>query len=196
MISHRNYWTVTVRQISKRGCDRASIIENLITELNDEYALYEQLLQVSMEKTGAIVSNNLDRLSETTEKEQRLADALASVEHRRRETMTNVANILGKRPDDVKVMDVVTFLEGQPEFHDPLLSINEKLAKLARKVREVNGHNQNLIQDALEMIEYNINLMQNLNRAPETAEYSKEMFKGNAAYAGGADVPGRFDVQN
>ena len=43
----------------------ASIIENLITELNDEYALYEQLLQVSMEKTGAIVSNNLDRLSET-----------------------------------------------------------------------------------------------------------------------------------
>ena len=29
----------------------ASIIENLITELNDEYALYEQLLQVSMEKT-------------------------------------------------------------------------------------------------------------------------------------------------
>ena len=142
----------------------ASIIENLITELNDEYALYEQLLQVSMEKTGAIVSNNLDRLSETTEKEQRLADALASVEHRRRETMTNVANILGKRPDDVKVMDVVTFLEGQPEFHDPLLAINEKLAKLARKVREVNGHNQNLIQDALEMIEYNINLMQNLNR--------------------------------
>ena len=54
----------------------ASIIENLITELNDEYALYEQLLQVSMEKTGAIVSNNLDRLSETTEKEQRLADDL------------------------------------------------------------------------------------------------------------------------
>lgn len=174
----------------------ASIIENLITELNDEDALYEQLLQVSMEKTGAIVSNNLDRLSETTEKEQRLADALASVEHRRRETMTNVANILGKRPDDVKVMDVVTFLEGQREFHDPLLAINEKLAKLARKVREVNGHNQNLIQDALEMIEYNINLMQNLNRAPETAEYSKEMFKSNAAYAGGADVPGRFDVQN
>ena len=32
----------------------ASIIENLITELNDEYALYEQLLQVSMEKTSAI----------------------------------------------------------------------------------------------------------------------------------------------
>lgn len=174
----------------------ASIIENLITQLNDEYTLYEQLLQVSMEKTSAIVSNDLNRLSETTQKEQVLADALASVEHKRRETMGNVANILGRRPDDVTVMDVVTFLEGQPEFHDPLLAINEKLAKLAKKVREVNGHNKVLIEEALEMIEYNINLMQNLNRAPETAEYSREMFKGNGAYAGTPDQPGRFDVQN
>ena len=63
----------------------ASIIENLITELNDEYALYEQLLQVSMEKTGAIVSNNLDRLSETTEKEQRLADAMTNAYKRERQ---------------------------------------------------------------------------------------------------------------
>lgn len=174
----------------------ASIIENLITQLNDEYTLYEQLLQVSMEKTSAIVSNDLNRLSETTQKEQVLADALASVEHKRRETMGNVANILGRRPDDVTVMDVVTFLEGQPEFHDPLLAINEKLAKLAKKVREVNGHNKVLIEEALEMIEYNINLMQNLNRAPETAEYSREMFKGNGAYAGNPDQPGRFDVHN
>ena len=142
------------------------------------------------------MSNDLDRLGETTQKEQVLADALASVEHRRRETMGNVANILGRRPDDVTVMDVVTFLEGQPEFHDPLLAINEKLAKLAKKVREVNGHNKVLIEEALEMIEYNINLMQNLNRAPETAEYSREMFKGNGAYAGAPDQPGRFDVQN
>lgn len=173
----------------------ASIIENLITELNEEYVLYEQLLQVSMEKTGAIVSNSLERLSETTQKEQILADSVASVEKRRRETMENVASILGKHPDEVKVMDVVEFLSGQPEFHDPLLEINEKLAKLVRRIREVNSHNQNLLQEALAMIEYNINLLQNLDRAPETAEYSKDMFKGNGAYAGDAPA-GRFDVQN
>lgn len=153
----------------------ASIIENLITELNEEYALYEQLLQVSMEKTGAIVANSLERLSETTDKEQRLADTLAGVEKRRRETMESVASILGRRPEDVKVMDVVDFLAEQPEYHDPLLEINEKLAKLARRVREINAHNQNLIQEALSMIEYNIQLLQNLDRAPETAEYSRDM---------------------
>ena len=46
----------------------ASIIENLITELNDEYALYEQLLQVSMEKTackrGTQTARDNDKCSE------------------------------------------------------------------------------------------------------------------------------------
>ena len=46
----------------------ASLIENLIEELNEEYAIYEELLVVSQKKTSAIVSNDLDRLRETTDK--------------------------------------------------------------------------------------------------------------------------------
>ena len=174
----------------------ASLIENLITQLNEEYAIYEQLLQVSMEKTSAIVSNNLDILKDTTDKEQLLVDTLTGLGNTRQDTMKNIANVLNKRGTELKVIDVVNFLEGQPEFRDPLMSINEKLAKLARKLKEVNTHNQNLIQESLAMIEYNINLLQNLNRAPETAEYTKDMFKGAGNYAGNT-VPtmGKFDTK-
>lgn len=91
--------------------------------------------------------------------------------------MANIATVLNKKNEELKILDIVEFLKGQPEFHDPLLEINEKLAKLAKKLREVNSHNQNLIKESLSMIEYNINLVQNLNRAPETAEYSKDMFR-------------------
>ncbi|MBP3621392.1 MAG: flagellar protein FlgN [Lachnospiraceae bacterium] len=155
----------------------ASLIENLITELNEEYAVYEQLLQVSMEKTSAIVSNDLDRLKATTDKEQFLVDTVTGLESDRRQTMSNIATVLNKKSTEITIMDVVGFLKGQPEFHDPLLEINEKLAKLARKLKDVNNHNKNLITESLSMIEYNINLLQNLNRAPETAEYSKDMFR-------------------
>ena len=51
-----------------------------------------------------------------------------------------------------------------------------ELSKLAKKLKSVNDHNKNLITESLSMIEYNINLLQNLSRAPETAEYSKDMF--------------------
>ena len=174
----------------------ASLIENLITQLNEEYAVYEQLLLVSMDKTSAIVSNNLDRLKETTDKEQLLVDTITGLSKARQDTMKNIANVLNKKGTELKIIDVVEFLEGQPEFRDPLLAINEKLAKLGRKLKDVNSHNQTLIQESLSMIEFNINLLQNLNRAPETAEYSKDMFKGAGNYAGNT-VPtrGKFDTK-
>ncbi len=174
----------------------ASLIENLITGLNEEYAVYEQLLQVSMEKTSAIVSNNLDRLRATTDKEQLYVDMVTSLERKRTATMNDIAGVLGRKGTELKVTEIVQFLEGQPEFRNPLLEINEKLAKLAKKLRDVNSHNQNLIKESLSMIEYNITLLQNLNRAPETAEYSKDMFKNQGNYgatsAGGA---GNFDTK-
>lgn len=174
----------------------ASLIENLITQLNEEYAVYEQLLEVSMEKTSAIVSNNLDRLKEMTDKEQLLVDAVTGLGNVRQETMQNIANVLNKRGAELKVTDVIEFLEGQPEFRNPLMAINEKLAKLAKKLKDVNTHNQMLIQESLSMIEFNINLLQNLNRAPETAEYSKDMFKGAGNYAGNTvSVSGKFDTK-
>ena len=110
--------------------------------------------------------------------------------------MYNIATVINKSKSDIKVIDIIEFLDGQDKFQQPLMVINEKLAKIARQLREVNGHNQNLIQESLAMIEYNINLMQNINRAPETAEYSKDMFKKNGGYTGapGMDVPGKFDT--
>lgn len=173
----------------------ASLIENLITGLNEEYAVYEELLTVSMEKTSSIISNNLDRLKETTDKEQALVDTITSYESKRNSTMANIASVLNKNASELKISDVVNFLEGQPNFRDPLMEINEKLAKIARKLKEVNAHNQNLIRESLSMIEYNINLLQNLNRAPETAEYSRDMFRGQGGYVGQSDMPGKFDTK-
>lgn len=174
----------------------ASLIENLITELNEEYVVYEELLAVSMEKTSAIVANDLDRLREVTDKEQAYVDTLTGMDVTRRQTMANIASVLNRKTD-LKVSEVVEFLEGQPEFHDALATINEKLAKIGRQLKEVNAHNQNLIEESLSMITYNINLLQNLNRAPETAEYTKDMFRGAGRYQGADGMPsGRFDTKN
>ncbi|MCM1083016.1 MAG: flagellar protein FlgN [Clostridium sp.] len=173
----------------------ASLIENLITEMNEEYAVYEKLLATSQEKTSAIVSNDLDRLREVTDREQLMVDTITGISVRRHETMDNIAVVLGMKKDDLKIIDIINFLESQPEFREPLARINEKLSKLARRLKEVNAHNQNLLQESLSMLEYNINLLQNLNRAPETAEYSKDMFKGHDGYAGAGEPSGKFDAK-
>lgn len=174
----------------------ASLIENLITQLNEEYAVYEELLTVSMEKTSAIVANDLDRLRAVTDKEQAYVDLLTGMDVNRRQTMANIASVLNRKTD-LKVSEIVEFLDGQPEFHDSLATINEKLAKIGRRLKDVNAHNQNLIEESLSMITYNINLLQNLNRAPETAEYTRDMFRGAGKYQGTDGMSsGRFDTKN
>lgn len=149
-----------------------------------------------MEKTTAIISNNLDKLAEVTDREQLLVDTVSNHERKRIDIMNNIAIVLNKKGKELKVTDIIDFLEGQPEFRDPLADINTKLSKLARRLQEVNAHNQNLIEESLAMIEYNINLLQNLNRAPETAEYSRDMFRGQGVAYGGADTSaGKFDTK-
>lgn len=173
----------------------ASLIENLITGLNQEYVVYEKLLEVAMEKTSAIISNDLDRLKDTTDTEQLFVDKITSLERTRRMNISEIATVLGKRGTELKISEIADFLKGQPEFYDPLVEINEKLVRLVTKLRDVNDHNQNLITESLSMIQYNINLLQNINRAPETAEYSKDMFKGQGGYANDAAAPGKFDAK-
>ena len=81
----------------------ASLIENLIIGLNEEYAVYEKLLEVSMEKTSSIVSNNLDRLKATTDKEQALVDTITSYESKRNNTMASIASVLNKKASELKI---------------------------------------------------------------------------------------------
>lgn len=162
----------------------ASLIENLITILEQESELYEQLIKESMDKTPVIVSNDLQRLSEANDREQRIVDEITSISHKRNQALGEIATVLGKDADTITVSEVIELMAKQPEFQHPLIAIRDKMLKQADLLRQVNVHNQNLLKESLEMTEYSINLMQSMNQAPETANYNKGSYSG--ATLGGA----------
>lgn len=162
----------------------ASLIENLITILEQESELYERLIKESMDKTPVIVSNDLQRLSEANDREQRIVDEITSISHKRNQALGEIATVLGKDADTITVSEVIELMAKQPEFQHPLIAIRDKMLKQADLLRQVNVHNQNLLKESLEMTEYSINLMQSMNQAPETANYNKGSYSG--ATLGGA----------
>ena len=157
----------------------ASLIENLITILEQESELYEQLIKESMDKTPVIVSNDLQRLSEANDREQRIVDEITSISHKRNQALGEIATVLGKDADTITVSEVIELMAKQPEFQHPLIAVRDKMLKQADLLRQVN-----LLKESLEMTEYSINLMQSLNQAPETANYNKGSYSG--ATLGGA----------
>lgn len=162
----------------------ASLIENLITILEQESELYERLITESMDKTPVIVSNDLQRLSEANDREQRVVDEITSISHKRNQALGEIATVLGKDADTITVSEVIELMAKQPEFQHPLIAVRDKMLKQADLLRQVNVHNQNLLKESLEMTEYSINLMQSMNQAPETANYNKGSYSG--ATLGGA----------
>ena len=162
----------------------ASLIENLVTILEQESELYERLIKESMDKTPVIVSNDLQRLSEANDREQRVVDEITSISHKRNQALGEIATVLGKDADTITVSKVIELMAKQPEFQHPLIAVRDKMLKQADLLRQVNVHNQNLLKESLEMTEYSINLMQSVNQAPETANYNKGSYSG--ATLGGA----------
>lgn len=156
----------------------ASLIENLITVLEEESKLYEALTEESMAKTPVIVANDLTRLAEANTREQKIVDDITAVSHKRDKALTEIATVLGKDAKTITVSEVIHAMEKQPEFQHPLIAVKDKLIKQVDTLKQVNFHNQELLKEALEMTEYSINLVQSLNQAPETANYSGTSYSG------------------
>lgn len=157
----------------------ASLIENLIATLEEEYQLYEDLTKESLAKTPVIIANDLERLSEANAKEQALVDKITSVSNKRNQQMTEIATVLGRDAKTITVSEIIKVMEKQPEFQHPLITVRDKLLKQIETLNQVNVHNQELLKEAIEMTEYSINLIQSLNQAPETANYSGANYSGS-----------------
>lgn len=156
----------------------ASLIDNLITSLEEESALYDSLIQEALDKTQVIVANDLQRLAEANTKEQQIVDSITQVSHRRNQALTEIATILGKDAKTITVSQVIKALEKQPDFQHPLIALRDKMLGQVATLREVSLHNQELLKESLEMTEYSINLIQTLNQAPETANYDRSSYSG------------------
>ena len=171
----------------------ASLLENLIDVLDRECALYERLLELSSKKTPVIIDRDLVKLSKITEDEQIVVSLINAVDKERATAMKDITNVLGDKARDIKLIDLVRLLDKRPNEQRKLAMWRDKLKELAGGVQRVNDQNQMLLQSSLEMIQYEMNIMQSARRAPETANYTKNAWTKGDLLA--VATSGRFDAK-
>lgn len=151
----------------------ASLMEVLIDVLEKESQEYENLLTLSMKKTPVIVSEDLEQLAKITDEEQIIVSRINHLDHQRNEAVNDIANVLNKDVEKLKIVDLIKMLAARPEEQEKLAAVFDKLQDNVRSVKRINEQNRKLIQDALEMVQFNMNVLQAMNKAPETANYNK-----------------------
>ncbi len=151
----------------------ASLMENLISVLNKQYVEYEKLLELSCRKTTIIVEGNLEQLQQITDEEQHIVGIVNHYEAERSEVMKDIANVINKDVETLKLMDMVRMLEGRTQEQQQLKEIHDKLKDVALRMKRVNEQNKELLENSLEMIAFDMNLIQSMRKAPETANYNR-----------------------
>ncbi len=151
----------------------ASLMEVLIDVLEQENQEYEKLLSLSMRKTSVIVSEDLAELTKITDEEQIIVSRINHLDNQRNEAVNDIANVLNKDVDKLKIVDLIKMLAARPEEQEKLAVVFDKLRVSVRSVKRVNEQNRELIQDALQLVQFNMNVLQAMNKAPESANYNR-----------------------
>lgn len=151
----------------------ASIMENLMDLLEEESRQYEQLLELAKQKTPIIVANDIALLNQITEKEQILVDDVLATDKKRVQTMKDIAEVMNLNLEELTVPKLIQMLGARPSEQKRLAAANDALKLAVTNVAKINAQNQELIKSALELVEFDLNLMKGLKAAPQTAEYNK-----------------------
>lgn len=170
----------------------ASLMEDLISILEQENSLYEDLLKLSMSKTPVLISGDLEALSRITEDEQEIVNKVNALDKKREEGMKDIANVLGKDVKTLKLTDLIEVLKSRPAEQNRLAAIYDKLSDTIGQMKRTNEQNRELIESSLEMVQFDMNVLQAYKAAPETANYSKNALN-SGAYMG--NTKGGFDAK-
>lgn len=151
----------------------ASLMEALIEVLENENLEYRNLLELSMKKTPVIVSDDVKALAQITDEEQIIVSRINHLDNQRNEAVNDIANVLNKDVTKLKIADLIKMLAARPQEQAKLASVFDELRRNVQAVKRVNEQNRELIESALEMVQFNMQVIQSMNKAPETANYNR-----------------------
>lgn len=170
----------------------ASLMENLIEVLGQESEEYEGLLALSQKKMRIIASANLEDLQRITDDEQEVVGRLSRLEKRRIEVTADIANVLNKDVETMKLSNLIEMMSARPEEQAKLAQIHDRLKSSVREVQRTNEQNRELLEEALELVNFEMNMLQAYKAAPETANYTRNAYNSGAQM--GVDSGG-FDAK-
>ena len=144
----------------------ASLVEELVTVLEEEEKIYQTLISYGEKKTDILIRADVPELEKLTCLEQLASDDLVTHSNQQVQLLKDIANVLGRTEEKMTVTRLITLLESQPDVQKKLTEARDRLLAAADRMNHLNDQNVALIKQA-------IALFKSLRQAPETANYDK-----------------------
>ena len=169
----------------------ASLMEELVETLNREEQLYADLIPIQEDKLRAIVANDLAAIGRLSDEEQKLVDEVGVLETKRIRIANDIATVLGKPPGAMKLENTIDALKNQPKEQKILQELHDRLRRTISRLQDLNIRNKELLNQAMEMVEFNMNVIRSTRMSSGSSNYSS-----NAAQVDVPDIEaGTFDAK-
>ena len=122
--------------------------------------------------------------------EQEVVATIRLLENKRMRAMEDIANVTGHKGDDLTLPKLIDLMKGRPEEQKRLAVVHDKLKTTLSNMQRINDQNRELLKNSLEMVEFEMNLLQTMKKAPETADYTKNAYSAGLTMGSGTK---RFD---
>ena len=151
----------------------ASIMEELITVMEDELKEYKEFIPVLQQKTKAIIENRVDDLQSISTTEQQYLDKINNFDKKREDIIKNIAVLFDKDYKTLNLRSIISMLDKQPKDQLALSKLHDEMNSTVKIILDINEHNKNLIEQSLEMIEFNMNVIKSTWMSPGNNNYDK-----------------------
>ena len=169
----------------------AGLIDELVKTMSQENDIYRELIPIAEEKTRVIIKNDLDALQKITEQEQLTIEKINALEKKREEVVINIGTVLSRDPKELNMKALIKIMGKQPAEQKELSRLHDELDGNLRRLVTINDRNKELINQSLEMIEFNMNLIQSTRMAPGVNNYTRSAGESSIRQAG----TGMFDAK-
>lgn len=133
-------------------------VQAVLETMRQQLELYGQLLETAEHKTPVLVANDIERLNAILTKERKLVQQAEELELRRIMLTNTYFSRLSLRLRSGKLSDMIRTVN-HPEEKQQLIVIQSELAARLAELQRRNDHNQQLIRQSLDFIEYSLELV-------------------------------------
>lgn len=154
----------------------ASLVDELVHVLREEERLYRQLEECAKEKTQILVRADIPALEKMTALEQAKSDEMLALSNKQVQLLNDIKTVLGRADETLTVTTLIGYLAAQKDVQEKLTTARDNLMEAAGRLQAKNRENTILLEQAIEMTEFDITLFKSMRQAPETANYDKNAY--------------------
>ncbi len=132
-------------------------INDLMDILDREAGIYEDVLELSKNKTDIIIKGKVSELDNITKLEQSLIMEMGKLEDLREKTISDLSTDIKSNASEITVTELLKHLDDSQV--ERLEAYKANLLGIIKEIKNVNDLNSKLIQNSIDYINFSINIL-------------------------------------